>query len=373
MIDRVFSPSFGNRPQILVGREETIREILQGLQEMPGSRDRAVLMIGQRGYGKTVLLLEIADAARQNGYVVASPTVVSSEMLKRILEKLIEDGEPYLPKKKKQITGGSVGVLGFNAGVQFQGEPPASPSFAMQLSKLCDEINQKGKGVLILIDELVANQAELRQLIIAYQEMVGEGKNIAMILAGLPTAVASTMQDHVLTFLNRAKKTALAPLRINEVDCYYREAFKKLGVQISDSLIAVAARMTEGSPYLMQLIGHYITLGARPGCTVTEKELDDAIEKGKEDFKNDICQTSLAPLSEKDIDFLKAMARENEEEVAISTVQKNMGVSAAFSQTYKRRLLQAGVIETAGRGKIRFAIPMLREYLRENELPNIIS
>ena len=366
MIDRLFSPSFGNRPQIFVGRGETISEILQGLQDIPGSRERSVLMLGQRGYGKTVLLLEIADAARKAGYVVASPTVVSSEMLKRILEKLVDEGAPYLPKAKKQMTGGSLGILGFSAGVQFQSEPHSAPSFARQLSVLCEEINQKGKGVLILIDELVANQAELRQLIIAYQELVGECRNVALIMAGLPSAVASTMQDHVLTFLNRARKITLGPLRINEIDCYYREAFAKLGVRISAKLTETAAAMTEGSPYLMQLIGHYITLGANPGCSVTEQELNTAIEKAKEDFRNDICQTSLAPLSDKDIEFLKAMAREDSEEVSISAVQQNMGVTPAFAQTYKRRLLQTGLIETVGRGKLRFAIPYLREYLQDN-------
>lgn len=365
MIDRLFSPSFGNRPQIFVGRGETIAEILQGLQEIPGSRERAVLLLGQRGYGKTVLLLEIADAARKEGYVVASPTVVSSEMLKRILEKLTDEGAPYLPKEKKQVTGGNLGILGFSAGVQFQGKQTESPSFARQLSGLCEEINRSGKGVLILVDELVANQAELKQLIIAYQELVGEGRNVAMIMAGLPAAVASTMQDHVLTFLNRARKINLGPLRINEIELYYREAFAKLGVKISERMTKTAAQMTEGSPYLMQLVGHYITLGANPGCAVTEEELDEAVARAKEDFQNDICQTSLAPLSGKDIEFLEAMSQEDTEEVSIGAVQQTMGVTSAFIQTYKRRLMQAGVIEAAGRGKLRFAIPFLRDYLRK--------
>ena len=57
MIDRLFSPAFGNRPQIFVGRRDTINDVMSGLKEMPGSKERAVLLLGQRGYGKTVLLL----------------------------------------------------------------------------------------------------------------------------------------------------------------------------------------------------------------------------------------------------------------------------------------------------------------------------
>ena len=54
--DTIFSPSFGNRPAYLVGREQIIDMFLRGLESEPGNRDRAVVMLGQRGSGKTVLL-----------------------------------------------------------------------------------------------------------------------------------------------------------------------------------------------------------------------------------------------------------------------------------------------------------------------------
>ena len=41
-------------------------------------------------------------------------------------------------------------------------------------------------------------------------------------------------------------------------------------------------------------------------------------------------------------------------------------VSSAYVQTYKRRLMQAGVIESPGRGLVRFAIPYLKKYLQED-------
>ena len=46
------------------------------LEQEPGNRDRAMLMLGQRGSGKTVLLWELADRARKLGFVVATPTVL---------------------------------------------------------------------------------------------------------------------------------------------------------------------------------------------------------------------------------------------------------------------------------------------------------
>ena len=68
----IFSPSFGNRPSFLVGREGVLDALLRGLATSPGSRERSVVMLGQRGSGKTVLLWELADRAAKMGYAVAT-------------------------------------------------------------------------------------------------------------------------------------------------------------------------------------------------------------------------------------------------------------------------------------------------------------
>ena len=60
MIDTIFSPSFGNRPSYLVGREAVVTRLVDGLQSPPGARERSVVLLGQRGSGKTVLLWELA-------------------------------------------------------------------------------------------------------------------------------------------------------------------------------------------------------------------------------------------------------------------------------------------------------------------------
>lgn len=94
--DTMFAPSFDNRPAYLVGRDALVERLAEGLSAEPGSRDRAVVMLGQRGYGKTVLLWELADRAAAMGYVVAHPTIVSSGMLDRIVEKVQQDGRRHL-------------------------------------------------------------------------------------------------------------------------------------------------------------------------------------------------------------------------------------------------------------------------------------
>ena len=366
MQDRIFSPSFGNRPRTLVGRDDVIQQFLWGLQSRPGSRERAILMLGQRGSGKTVLLLEMADLAREQGYLVASPTVAARGMLERILEKLSDAGREFLPKKNLNLSGGSVGAFGFSAGVQLDVPDTENKSFAYRLSELCRQAGKAGQGVLILVDEVQANSEELRQLIIAYQEMVGEGQDIAMVLAGLPAAIASALNDHVLTFLNRASRIALNALSFRAIEAYYQKSFRELGVDLSEEGRSEAAAFTMGSPYLMQLVGHYITLFADESGRIDRALLQGALRAAKEDFTRDICETTLAPLSDADIRFLEAMS-EDSEVSSISEIAGRLGVTGAYVQTYKRRLIQAGVIESPRRGTVKYAVPYLREYLRERE------
>ena len=89
--DTIFSPAFGNRPAHLLGRDYLIDEIVASFSSRPGSKERATVLLGQRGYGKTVLLWELADRAREGGLAVASPTAVREGMVSRIAEKLQDD------------------------------------------------------------------------------------------------------------------------------------------------------------------------------------------------------------------------------------------------------------------------------------------
>lgn len=364
MEDNVFSPSFGNRPAQLVGREEVIARFLEGLSEAPGSRSRSTVLLGQRGSGKTVLLWELADRARELGYVVATPTVATEGMLERVVEKIQEDGLRFAnDASAPRVSGASMSIMGFTVGLEFSREVQRTKSLSFRLVQLARKLSSENHGLLVLIDELQANSPEVRQLVTVYQEMVGEGLNVALVMAGLPGAVAATLNDHVLTFLNRAHKETLGPLKISAVDSYYQRAFDSLGIEMDGETRLLAAKATSGSPYLLQLIGYNIALRVGSGRKVSQVVLDGAIEASREDFENDVCRTTLAALSQRDCEFLKAMSADDDA-TRMSEVATRMGVTQDYAQKYRRRLIDAGVIEACGRGLVRFAVPFLRGYLR---------
>lgn len=362
--DSVFSPSFGNRPTYLVGRDDILRRFDQGLQSAPGNRDRAMVLLGQRGSGKTVLLWELADRARKQGFVVATPTIASEGMLERVVEKIQDDGQRYVKDKTSHISGGSVGALGFSVGLQFTREVQETKTFQFKLTQLARRLTKAGHGVLILVDELQANSPEIRQLVIAYQELVGEGLDVALVMAGLPGAVSATLNDHALTFLNRARKVELGPLAVRDVAAFYRAAFAELRIAVSDDLCLAAAQATKGSPYMLQLIGHNMVLRAGSDDAVVQETLQLAVADSREDYETDVCETTMAALSDVDGAFLHAMAGDSDES-AVAEIAQRMDVTYDYAQKYRRRLIDAGVICAPSRGKVAFAVPYLADYLRK--------
>ena len=356
----VFQPTFGNRPNQYIGRDRVIEQFIMGLQEPIGSRDRCSLFLGQRGMGKTALLLELSDRAVKLGYVVARVTAHEG-MAQAIIEQFQLNGSTFFKDDKRQLTGMAAGALGFSFGLTFSDVTERQYGFRSKMSLLCDKLAEKDKGALILIDE-VRTSAAMREVASAYQELVGDGKNIAIAMAGLPHAVSSVLNDTVLTFLNRASRVELGLISTNLIRAYYERAFKGIGIKISDEYLDRAALATHGFPYLMQLIGYYLIQYTPDGGTVDAVIMDKAERSSMGDMENNVFKPILNPLSDNDKFFLRAMAKHGDT-VSTAKLKVAMGKRGPALQPYRKRLLESGVIEAPRRGELIFAVPYLAEYL----------
>ena len=356
----LFHPTFGSRPAQIVGREQMIEDYMQGLQEPVGSRGRCRFYTGQRGTGKTALLLELAERATALDYVTACVTVYEG-MCDDIIETIQRSGAAFVTDSKKKISGVSAGALGFSFGLTFTDETKKQFGFRAKLTMLCDELAKYGKRILILVDEARTSET-MRQLAITYQHLIGEDRDIAIVMAGLPQAVSAILNDDVLTFLNRASKTKLDPIHTNEIRDYYHIAFQKLEIHLSDRAVERAAASAMGFPYLMQLIGYHISKQAPAHAGGDERWVQSAIRDAKKEMEENVFTPVLAPLSDMDLAFLRAMSVDQEAS-KISDICKRMNRPNSYVQPYRARLIDAGIIESQRKGEVVFAIPYLRDYL----------
>ena len=356
----LFQPTFGNRPEQYIGRDGLIEKFMAGLKEPIGSRDRCTLFLGQRGMGKTALLLELSDRAQKVGYVVARVTAHEG-MPQAIIEQLQLNGSKYFDNEKRKLTGVTAGVLGFTFGLTFSEAAERQYGFRSKMSLLCDKLAEKGMGALILIDEVRTSSA-MREVAAAYQELVGDRKNVAIAMAGLPHAVSKLLNDSVLTFLNRANREELGLISTNLIRAYYDKAFKSIKIEAPDEILDRAALSTRGFPYLMQLIGYYVIQYTPAHGVVTEAIMDKAEKAALGDMDKNVFEPILNPLSDNDKLFLTALARCGET-VTTAKLQAELGPQGPAIQPYRKRLIEAGVIESPRRGELVFAVPYLSEYL----------
>lgn len=361
----VFLPAFGNRPSQLVGRDLVIKSFVEGLSQPVGHPDRATLLLGQRGMGKTALLLEFGDQAEQLGFVVARVTATDN-MLEDLIGIIQRTGSSLVAKLPK-VKGVSAGAFGFSVGLTFSDEVEKSFSFLNKLSLLVDELDKRDKGVVILIDEIQAKTEAMRTLTASYQHLVGEGKNVVIAMAGLPHAISDLLNDEVLTFFNRARKINLDPLSLNDVRIYYAKVFDELGIGISQADLEEAVEATRGYPYLLQLIGYYLlkySQGPGPAPNrITHEHLEMAKTSSKWDMRENIYEPVLKPLSPKDLQFLQAMSMDKGPS-RVGEIKERMHASAATVQIYRKRLIAAGVIAADRRGEVAFTLPYFGDYLR---------
>jgi hypothetical protein len=361
-LDNIFSPTFGNRPQTIVGRNEAIHDFEKGLEGRPGHPNRASFFIGQHGMGKTALLLELADKAREKGFVVVR-SADSTKMLEEIIEGIQIAGASFVKTKDKPLKSLSAGALGFSIGLTFSDEVQKNYGFRTKLTLLAQELAKHNKGVLFIIDEVQSNSPQMRELALSYQYLVGEGANIAFAMAGLPGSISAVLNDKVLTFLNRAHKTVLRELPISDIAGYYCRELSRQSVAWAPSLVDSAAAATMGYPYLLQLVGYHIFELLRETRELTQGIVDMAVLNSRRELVANVFAPILKPLSTADRRFLEAMA-EDKGSSKISEIKARLKATDSHIQTYRLRMIEAGVAVSPKRGRLDVDIPYLKQYLR---------
>ena len=358
----VFRPSFGNRPDQLIGRDEVLDKITEGLQSYRGSAERATLLVGQRGMGKTALLLEIGDRADSMDYITARVTCNES-MLENLIEMLQRAGEKFIKEIKTPIKGFSAGALGFSIGLTFTEEAQRSFGFRVKLEMICERLAEAGKRVLIMVDEVSPSVTQMRELASVYQELVGNEADISIVMAGLPSSISDILNYKTLTFLNRAQRIPVGLLPVPEVEVYYSTAFSRAGINATPNIVKQAAIATKGFPYMVQLLGYFLSKLSVSGKPVDASVLAQAESLSAEEVGSKVFQAMINPLSEKDLAFLKEIAQDGGSS-KIAVLKNRMGISHGTAQTYRKRLMDAGLVFSPRRGELALIMPQLAAYLR---------
>jgi len=356
-----FTPVFGKEPRYYAGRELIIEDIIEGLESGTGDPNRSTIFIGPRGSGKTALLSKVSREASGIGWIVANVTA-SQGMLENILEQTKRSGKELLPAKAKTRLSG---ITVFGYGFTTESVPQERTSWRGRMTDTLEILKDNNVGLLISVDEVNSDLQEMVTLVSDYQHFIREDRNIALMMAGLPGKVLQMFQHKSISFVRRAFQHRLDLIGVEEVKLALRLTIESSGRTIEEKALCEAAKYAGGFPFLIQLIGYHIWRQSPGKKRISLTDVKRGILVADEYMDQMILETTVRDLSEMDVAFLVAMSRDAVES-KMSDITKRLNVSSAQTGQYRLRLIKQGVIEEYGRGIVRFALPLLKNYLVRN-------
>lgn len=357
-----FRPTFGIVPEVVAGRSGTVAQVSLALDEGARSPYRFTLISGARGSGKTVLLNLLEKEARARGWtplrVTAAGTMLG-KLTQTDLPKLLAEHSPNA--HRTQVTGGSLPGLGSLSVTRTQ-RYPYQESIHSLLREAVTTLDARGGGLFLSLDELQSASPEhLHTLTDAIQDVVRDELPIALTVAGLPFEIAELLDHPGTTFLRRAVPVPLTALPQAEVEATLRDTALRGNKHFNDEAARTAAKATQGYPYLVQLLGS--VAWALADKEITPATIDTALPLVIERMGLQVHAPALRGVPEREREYLLHMAG-GTRPMPTGEIAAAMKIPANQQSTYRRRLIERGLIAPAGYGRVDFALPYLEEYLR---------
>ncbi|GAB4077309.1 ATP-binding protein [Nostocoides australiense] len=384
LIPSPFTP--GDLPRVLVGRAAERRRLADLLARVTAYGELAgppVVLHAPRGLGKTTLLRDTEDRARELGFVTAWVACAKgSPMLTELaasVRRALIDAEVLDDRSTKRVLDTisvEFAIFGVGFSTEFaRGAAPEVPTGAISsLERMLHEAAaairaRGGAGLLVLIDELhAAPYAEVGVLLNAMQNLAGRRAEnpLALMTAGLPSTPEMIMR--AATFGERSEFIGID--RFDDADSrrVLEEPAQEEGVGWAADAISAGLDIADGNPYLLQLVGDSTWQAAAPrtGDTI---ELDD-LHAGEDRMRGQLaamCRARWDSASDLEQAFLGAMADYGEEIVPREHIATTMGRESRAISVPRARLIDRGVIEAAGRGRLRFTLPGMGAWIREHQ------
>lgn len=355
-----FTPNFGQIPTQMAGRALVIDEMRDAFDNGLGDPNLCTLFKGARGTGKTALLRQLAQMAEQGGWISVSATAVPG-MLEDIYEQTVRKTAHLVGESAPRLKALSVGQL---FGVEWENAADGKLNWRSRMTAILEALAEHETGLLITVDELDPTLDEVVQLAVIYQHFVGENRKVSLLMAGLPYRVSGLVSGKSTSFLRRANQVSLGRIADEEVADSLRQTAFLGGKAVEDDVLAEGVKAIQGFPFMLQLVGYRSWRAAGDSGAIDAEAMARGVELARMDMRDRVLRATLDELSPRDLDVLEAMLAD-EGASSLEALAERTGMTTGNASTYKKRLLEQGVVDVAPRNELRFALPYLREYLPE--------
>lgn len=337
-----FTISFGQEPANIINRVDPKTVIKDAfLSSNPPSR--SYIITGVRGSGKTVLLTSICNEFKTFEDWIVVELNPELDMLENLASLVYDECNMKFKFSKKEFPFSFQG-LSFS----IFGDRPVS-SVQSLLDRMFAEINKKGKKVLIAIDE-ASNSQNMKSFVHEFQILVRNKYPVFLLMAGLYENVKSLQDNRTLTFLYRAQKIDIGPLRLSDIAV----SFQKLLGSTKESPI-VLAKLTSGYAFAYQALGYLLF---EEGKTQIDNEVLQNFDRYLEDF---VYEKIWADSSRKEKQVLVGIQKSKDG--SVKSIMNYSKMTAPGFSSYRSILIKKGIVCSPTYGYLAFSLPRFSEFI----------
>lgn len=380
-----YNPGAGYPPPELVGRDALISQFRIALgRRISGRHGKHIFLIGLRGVGKTVLLYHVRALAKEMGYEVifgeAASSGPSAGTFPARVARKIGDMLPQLtmgPASKaaerirRSLRAFSVSVSPDGVSLRIDSNPnPSHADYGFVEEDLTDLVvavgeaaTERKKGVLIAVDEVQdLHEGELAALIAAVHQVDQMQLPVLLIGAGLPhlpgkACDAKSYSERLFQF------PELARLSHEDSEAALVLPASRVGVEIEKAALGLMVEASEGYPYFIQQWGN-CTWDVAKDKTIGEHDVKAAESLVEARLDQDFYQGRMGRLTQKEIEYLRAMANIGAEPYKSADIAEALGVQQSSMSNRRKDLINKGMIYSPSHGELAFSVPMFDKYLK---------
>jgi AAA ATPase domain len=380
-----YSPGAGLRPRELAGRDYEMASF-DVLRERARNRrtSRSVVMTGLRGVGKTVLLNELADRARADGWIVAKVEADSSaggrsfrhqvaHGLNRALREIVGSRRVAEGLRRALATFTSFSLHtdpsgGLTIGIEIDPERGRADTgsletdltdLALDLGSAVEDLNA---GVGLFVDELQdLSEPELIALCQACHEVGQRDAQFYVVGAGLPSLprVLAEARSYAERLFEYWPIGALA--REDAASALIRPA-AEIGVAWDDVAVGSVVVRSDGYPYFLQEFGK-AAWDFAPGPSITLGDAEAGIRVGTDSLDNGFFRSRWERATRSEREYMRAMAEDGDGPSQSGEVARRLGKESSAVGPARANLIHKGLIYAPEHGVIAFTVPGMADFI----------
>lgn len=375
MSNSPFRPGYGRPPLVFGGHERELEELESVFRDFDYGENQTLLISGLRGSGKTSMLGELRGMAQQHGWLVISDNA-SPGMYDRIASGAVPALINCLTEPERRTLAG-FGLWHFSATWQIENlQRQARPLLRRDLLAI-DHVTE-GRGLLITIDEVTqgnTDKREIGELALELSHALEEGANLVVVFAGIKLDLDELVRQKHLTFLRRSRRIDFRRLSPAQTRHVLSATAATGGRSVDKDALEHLVRVSQGYPYLVQLLGDYAWRHDPDSDSITVAAAEAVRKRSVDAIMDRVISRAYGDLSDVDKLFVRALAScdgrakmaqviEAMRALAESEGRDSAVITQQYANQYRNRLIDTGYVEADGRGYVRFSLPYLGDYIR---------